>query len=131
MEKLLIDTDILINYINGDIDTSIFLDRFQENIYISIITYGEVLHGARNKNEFNQISKVLDSLSFIYLSEDMQRLGQKLFERYKLKGGIGFYDTLIASTALLENISLITNNFKHFKIIPNLEIKTLSDIKNL
>jgi tRNA(fMet)-specific endonuclease VapC len=92
----------------------------------SLITRYEILRGLKAKQATKQIQsfdifcenniiipitdKIIDKASDIY--GELKRTGQI----------IGDADILIASTALILNIPVITNNENHFKRIPNLQI---------
>ena len=53
-EILIFDTDILIDYLLGNLDVKTFFAKFPKaNRYTTVISEMEIYHGARNKQELN------------------------------------------------------------------------------
>jgi len=128
----LIDTNIIIYSIKGN---SIVHERFlkNENIpkSISVITYGELLFGAKKSNNFEKNLAVVYRIkelfpiinidkaiieTFSELKANLQKVGSKIED----------FDLLIASTALTMNFTLVTNNEKHFNRIKGLNLENWS-----
>ena len=54
----LIDTDILVDYVRGNLDAAAYLQSLDEWSY-SVVTAMELFAGAQNKREIRAIEKVL------------------------------------------------------------------------
>jgi tRNA(fMet)-specific endonuclease VapC len=128
----LIDTNIIIYSMKGN-------DKVRENFiqnenipkYISIITYAELLYGAKkSQNVERNIAKVYRIKElFPILPIDLPTIEifSELKSKYDKKGiVIDDFDLLIASTALTNNQILVTNNEKHFGKIKELKIENWS-----
>ena len=125
----LIDTDIIIFALRGDKNV---LTKFEENknlpISISMITYAELIFGAkRSQNEQKNMIKV-NHIRDIYAIEDLNEGVMEVFADVKAKmfeKGIRIedMDLLIAATAIYNELTLVTNNTKHFENIPNLKLE--------
>ena len=125
----LIDTDTIIFALRGD---SNVLAKFEENknlpISISMITYAELVFGAkRSQNEQKNMIKV-NHIRDIYPIEELNEGVMEVFADVKAKmfdKGIRIedMDLLIAATAIYNELTLVTNNTKHFENIPNLKIE--------
>ena len=125
----LIDTDTIIFALRGD---SGVLAKFEENknlpISISMITYAELVFGAkRSQNEQKNMIKV-NHIRDIYPIEELNEGVMEVFADIKAKmfdKGIRIedMDLLIAATAIYNELTLVTNNTKHFENIPNLKIE--------
>jgi predicted nucleic acid-binding protein len=117
----LIDTDIIIDGWRGLTEAADFISsiKFPK---ISILTYFELINGARSKSETKKIIQGVKSFSILEVGIEAQYLGLELFTKYKLEDGIGIYDSLIAASAIYNNLGLISRNIKHYKNIPNLSI---------
>ncbi len=125
----LIDTDTIIFALRGD---SGVLAKFEENknlpISISMITYAELVFGAkRSQNEQKNMIKV-NHIRDIYPIEELNEGVMEVFADIKAKmfdRGIRIedLDLLIAATAIYNELTLVTNNTKHFENIPNLKIE--------
>ena len=125
----LIDTDTIIFALRNDKNV---LAKFHENkdipISISMITYSELIFGAkRSQNEQKNMIKV-NHIRDIYPIEALNEGVMEVFADIKAKlidNGIRIddMDLLIAATAIYNDLTLVTNNTKHFKNIPNLKIE--------
>lgn len=92
----------------------------EPNIAISIVTAGELLFGAFNKRELNQISKDIEKINLLQINDDIGTRFLKLMKLYSLSHRLSLPDGLIAATCLELKIPLYTNNKKHFKYIDEL-----------
>ena len=125
----LIDTDIIIFALRGD---KTVLAKFEENknipISISMITYAELVSGAkRSRNEQKNMLKV-NRIREIYPVEELNIGIMEVFSDIKTKMytqaiRIEDMDLFIAATAIYNDLTLVTNNTKHFKNIPLLELE--------
>ena len=125
----LIDTDIIIFALRGD---KTVLAKFEENknipISISMITYAELVFGAkRSQNERTNMLKV-NRIREIYPVEELNIGIMELFadikaNMYSKAMRIEDLDLFIAATAIYNDLTLVTNNTKHFKNIPLLKLE--------
>ncbi|MCB1194311.1 MAG: type II toxin-antitoxin system VapC family toxin [Leptospiraceae bacterium] len=124
MEKVLIDSDILIYIGNNDRSIIELVKKLEERnqLSISIITEMEMLVGCRNKQEFQKLDKFLRRFNVVALNEYISEIAKDLVKKYYLSHGLEIPDALIASTAIHWKIPLLTKNKKDFKFIQNLEL---------
>ena len=125
----LIDTDIIIFALRGD---KTVLAKFEENknipISISMITYAELVFGAkRSQNERTNMLKV-NRIREIYPVEELNIGIMELFADIKAKMytkaiRIEDMDLFIAATAIYNDLTLVTNNTKHFKNSPLVKLE--------
>ena len=125
----LIDTDIIIFALRGD---ETVLARFEENkhipISISMITYAELIFGAkRSQNEQKNMIKV-NHIREIYPIEELNADVMEVFADIKAKLyakaiRIEDMDLFIAATAIYNDLTLVTNNTKHFENVPLLKLE--------
>lgn len=93
-----------------------------------MITYAELVFGAkRSQNEQKNMIKV-NHIRDIYPIEELNEGVMEVFADIKAKmfdKGIRIedMDLLIAATAIYNELTLVTNNTKHFESIPNLKIE--------
>lgn len=130
MKESLVDTDILSFYFKGDPKVvnsfNAYLKEF-DVINISIITYYEILSGLRYKRAEKQIDEFeefVSNNSIIHISEESAKLSSTIYADLRNKGiTIGTSDILIAGMAIENELTLISNNLKHYKDIPKLKIE--------
>jgi len=125
---VLCDTDVLIDYSDNNQDrhrrTKEILENiiFLSNVVISPITNMELLIGAKNKRELNQINKSLRRFGFLLLNNEISRISVDLIKKYNLSHGLAIPDSLIAATALVASIELFTFNTKDYRFIKGLKL---------
>lgn len=126
--KYLIDTDWIIDHLNGAETITIKLEKLASSgICTSIISVAELYEGVYGSKDYNTSLEILETFleGITVLSIDHEVC--KIFgrERNKLRkqgNMIGDFDILIASICLKHNLILLTNNKKHFEKINALTI---------
>lgn len=77
--------------------------------------------GCKNKQELTWLSNFLNRFEVFHISEHVSAQTVALFQTYRLSHGVQIPDMLIASTALVYNISLLSKNKKDFFFIEHLK----------
>ena len=128
----LIDTDIIIYSLKGN---TVVQNQFSlnENIpkAISVITYGELLFGAKNSKNVEKNLAVVYRIKELFPIIGIDKAVKETFSAVnvtiqKTGSPIDDMDLLIASTAMTLNYTLVTNNEKHFSKIKGLKIENWS-----
>jgi predicted nucleic acid-binding protein len=129
MGKFILDTDICIYWLKGDanIENSIIKHKL-ENIFITVITECELFYGAfksaRKDKNLSVIDKLKKGIQVIQTCEGVSFTYGKIKAELEAKGqSLDDADLLIACIAMTKNATLVTNNIKHFTIIPGLKIE--------
>jgi len=129
MKKYLIDSDILIYFLKGKQEVVEKLSQIPiDDLYISRINYTELIYGAYNSSKINQNLKViepfLDSFKVLEFTQISSLIFAKEKARLKKNGNIiADMDLMIASIAIENDCTLISNNIKHFNRVQNLELE--------
>ena len=120
---MLIDTDIVIWYMR-DNPKAVELLNSNEGFLISVVSYLELVQGLRNKSEFKALKTALKiwKIKILQIDEAISTKAMFYVEQYFLSHAIRLADALIASTAVLFQIPLVTGNIKHYKIFKELEL---------
>ena len=125
----LIDTDIVINSIKGNTKINQKIGAYAAiPKAISIITFGELLYGAKKSTQRDKNTSIIYRLAEIFPIVGITRSTIEAFTDIKMaldvKGErIEDFDLLIAATALSLNYTLVTNNTKHYKRIEGLQLE--------
>jgi len=116
MRPVLLDTCILIDYLNGISPAADTLKEYAENSAISVITWMEVMVGAfRMNHEQQQITRrFLARFTQLPVNEAVAELAAAI----RAQRGIKLPDAIIDATAQVDNRLLLTRNVKDFKNIP-------------
>jgi tRNA(fMet)-specific endonuclease VapC len=125
----LIDTDIIIFSLKNDEHVK---QKFRDNQNmpksISVITYGELVYGAKKSRHVEKNLAVTYRIAELFPVLDIDRSIMDVFGEMKSnlerRGNIiEDMDILIAATALSHNLVLVTNNVRHFKKIKDLKLE--------
>ena len=105
-----------------------FLTHNPDDICVSSITYGELMHGVEKSQavERNRAAMILFLSSISILSFDSyaaEEYGKVRAELERKGTPIGPMDMLIAGHARSERLILITNNTREFFRVENLEVE--------
>ncbi|WP_418640593.1 PIN domain-containing protein [Sulfurimonas sp. ST-27] len=129
MKKYLIDSDILIYFLKGKQEVVQMLSQIPiDDLYISRINYTELIYGAYNSSKINQNLKIIEPFLENFKILEFTQASSLVFAKEKVrlkKNGniIADMDLMIASIAIANDCTLISNNIKHFDRIQNLELK--------
>ena len=129
--KYLIDTDWVIDYLDGDEEVVRRVkDLLPIGIGISVVSLAELYEGvAYSRNPVASESLLgifLDDIDIVPLDEDVCRLFG--VERGRLRSAgtmIGDFDLLIGCTAKFHGLTVLTNNVRHFTRIPELGVESI------
>ena len=126
----LIDTDWIIDYLDGrKAVVKEIQEKFGVNLNVSIISLAELYEGIYGSKTFEEnereLNEFLSGVTVLELTKDIcKKFGELRNELRKRGELIGDFDLLIASTALQNNLTLLTGNTKHFKRIKGLKIES-------
>jgi len=121
---MLIDTDVLIWFMRGN-EKAFNVIENQAGFFISVVTYIELVQGMRNKHELTEFRKAIRdwNTNILYINEEVSAKAMFYIERYYLSHSLQLTDALIAATAVVNGLKILTANDKHYKKIKPLEIK--------
>ena len=123
-QTLLVDTDILIDVSRG---ISLAINRLQSeagnyNLAISSVTQMELIVGCRNKVELQNLERFLLRYTIFKINEFITDKAIELLRYYRLSHGLLIADGLIAATAIVFNIPLLSKNQKDYRFIAGLNL---------
>ena len=117
MSGVLIDTDVLIDFLRGLALAKTFIETLSNPVYISAITVAELHVGVRNGKERATLTTFLDTLEVLPLDAEIAAEGGLLRRDYGKSHGVGLNDALIAATVLKHKLQLATLNAKHYPMV--------------
>lgn len=124
----LLDTDIIIySWKNNKNVINNFKLHRNDPKAISVISYGELIHGAQKSQQKNKNLAKVHRLSELFpviniTKSIMDTYGLLIADLQKKGKSLDKFDAVIAATAITNGYCLVTNNVKHFKKIPGLKI---------
>ncbi|MBX3069180.1 MAG: type II toxin-antitoxin system VapC family toxin [Thermomicrobiales bacterium] len=138
MSEYLVDTDIIIEILRGDLHARRVLNGLSvrnDNLAVSVITVGElyegVFYGRDSQDALARLDHLLESFS------EITEVTRRLVERFGIvRGGlsrqirnqVGDLDLLIAATALEHDRILLTGNVRDFQHVPELQIANFREM---
>lgn len=122
MAQIVLDTNILIEILKNNTQTLQTVEALDGELCISAITVMELYFGARDKMELSKLKKFIDLFDLIEIDSAISHQATLLIERYAKSHHLDIPDALIASSAVVNNIPLMTYNRKDFKYIDGLKL---------
>lgn len=119
--KVIVDTDILIKAYRDDVIKIKNLKLLKNSYCISVISAMELIAGSNNLKQLASFNKVLKVYSILHINESISYKAFQLYKNYMLSNKPGLPDSLIAASALENNLLLYTDNKKHFDFIEGIK----------
>lgn len=124
----LLDTDTIIFSLKGhDVVKTNLQKHFEDPMKISVITLMELFFGAyKSEKVVSNLAKIKTLKSYFEIisttGESAEIFGMLKASLEKSGTFLDDFDLVIASCALSHNLTLVTNNTKHFKRIEGLKL---------
>jgi tRNA(fMet)-specific endonuclease VapC len=122
----LIDTDWAVDYLKGIDETVRFLQD-EEELYISALSVGELVEGIedseRRDERMESLNDFLAGVTVLSFTRETAVEFGKIRNALRKNGQlIGDIDTMIAATARVNHLTILTENTQHFSKIKELEL---------
>jgi predicted nucleic acid-binding protein len=118
MPALLVDTDVLIDYLRDEPNAVAYLEGLTEPAMVSTITVAELYAGVREGDERERLERFLLAFEVVAVDDEVAARGGLIRRDYGKSHGTGLADALIAASAELRSATLVTLNRKHFPMVP-------------
>lgn len=124
MEKILIDSDVLIDYLRGyDKRILPLFEKLQNNQIVGIISPINIVElysgkDTQNKKKLLVLKKLLSFFQIVPVRTAVAELAGSL----RLKYSLGLADSVIAATCIKEKVQLCTFNTRDFQKIKGLHL---------
>ena len=123
-KPLLIDTDVLIDFLRGYDEAMSLVAVNSERIVVSSIVVAELYAGVRGGAdgvEQGVLERLLGLFRVVPVSSGIARLGGLYKRDYGKSHGVGLADAIVAATATVEDAELMTLNVKHYPMFGDIE----------
>lgn len=124
-DRMVIDTNIFIDHLRIKDKTNSILMQIPASaaLFVSAVTYYELLMGATSKAKENDIDLLISGVSILPFSDQVAQKAAEIYHDLRKRNKmIGFQDIFIAATALANDLPIKTNNRKDFERITGLVI---------
>ncbi len=120
-KKLLIDTDIIIDFLRGFDKAVRYIKSHSEEIVLSVITVAELYAGVKGNDEHEELDDLIALFPILQITTEVARIGGLYKREYFKSHGVGLADGLIAASAEINDAVLKTLNIKHYPMIKGLK----------
>jgi len=122
VDKFLVDSDIIIWYLKGRDKEVQLLEELSEKgeLFTSVVTIAEIRAGL-TKDAKKIILELKNIFKPLNISEEIAELTGEFKQKYKLD----IADMFIAATAVINKLTLVTYNKKHFSM-PQIKLYSVS-----
>lgn len=121
---VLLDTDILVDYLRGFAPALEWLRQSSSDIYqIPGIVAMELVIGSRNNSQLQAVRELLSSYEVVWPEPKEFAHAFDLLAEHRLRGGMGIPDCLVAAMTLNRSATLYSFNIKHFRVVSGLDVR--------
>ncbi len=113
----LIDTDVAIDYLRGNVDAIAYIEGLSGNNFISAITVAELYAGVRDGAERTALESFVRAFQVVVVDSAIATQGGLFRRDFGKSHGVGLADALIAASAQAHGAILVTLNAKHFPML--------------
>lgn len=116
-DALLLDTDILVDYLRGQADAVAFIQQSNQPLRVSSVTVAELYVGVREGQERETLDRFISLLEVVNINFAIAVQAGLWRRDYGKSHGTGLIDAMIAATAQHTDSILVSLNSKHFPML--------------
>lgn len=118
---MLVDTDVLIDFLRGYNPAIAFIEKFSQHIILSPIVVAELYAGVKGPNELSVLENFVSLFRVIPITFEIAKAGGLYKRDFGKSHGVGLADAILAATAEKEKAEIKTLNVKHYPMIKGLK----------
>lgn len=118
---ILVDTDVLIDFLRGCNKAIEFINKYTSQISLSTIVIAELYAGVKGKRERIVLDNFVSLFRIIPVTAEIAKAGGLYKRDFGKSHGVGLTDAILAATADKERAELKTLNVKHYPMIRELK----------
>ena len=118
---ILVDTDVLIDFLRGSDKAIAFIDEFSPHIVLSPIVVAELYAGVKGADELSALDNFVSLFRVAPIDSEIAKAGGLYKRDFGKSHGLGLADAILAATADKENAELKTLSVKHYPMIKGLK----------
>lgn len=120
-KAILVDTDVLIDFLRGNDKAITFIDEFSPYIILSSIVVAELYAVVKGDKELSVLDAFVSLFRIVPIDVDIAKAGGIYKRDFGKSHGVGLADAILAATADKENAELKTLNLKHYPMFKDLK----------
>lgn len=118
----LIDTNVFSKIFGHDRLVRAYVESIEA--FIDVTVYIECLQGSKSNHEKRVIEKYITRFPLLPLTPSVSARSISLIRQYSNTHGLLLADSLIAATAIENDLTLVTYNTRDFEFVRNLKTET-------
>ena len=118
---ILIDTDVLIDFLRGHDEAVAFVNEYSSRIILSPIVVAELYASVKGNAELSVLENFISLFRVVPLTAEIVKIGGLYKRDFGKSHGVGLADAILAATSDAEKADLKTLNVKHYPMISLLE----------
>lgn len=118
---ILVDTDVLIDFLRGYNKAIVFIEKFSPHIILSPIVIAELYAGVKGTKELTVLDNFVSLFRVIPINSEIARAAGLYKCDFGKSHGVGLADAILAATADKEKAEFKTLNIKHYPMIRGLK----------
>lgn len=122
MAQLLIDTDVLIDYLRDPAESVTYLESLKPPLSVSAVTVAELYAGVRDGAERAVLDRFIDSFQVVAVDKEIAIRAGFIRRDFGKSYGTGLADAIIAATEEAQQAHLVTLNNRHFQMLKDVVI---------
>ena len=119
-KSILLDTDVLVDFLRGHSKALAFVNAQSDRIILSSIVVAELYAGVKGDAEQVALEDFISLFRVIPVDAKIAKTGGLYKRDYAKSRGVGLADAILAATAEAENAELKTLNTKHYPMFKGL-----------
>jgi predicted nucleic acid-binding protein len=120
MGDVLLDTDILIDFLRGNNKAEAFISARADRIILSAIVVAELYAGVKGRAEREALDALVSLFRIVPVDVEIAKSGGLYQRDYGKSHGVGLADAILAATAEAWKAELKTLNIKHYPMLEGL-----------
>jgi predicted nucleic acid-binding protein len=117
---ILLDTDILVDFLRGSNKAEAFLAAQADRIILSAIVVAELYAGVKGEAEREALDALVSLFRIVPVDVEIAKAGGLYKRDYGKSHGVGLADAILAATAEAWKADLKTLNIKHYPMLKGL-----------
>ncbi len=118
--SILLDTDILVDFLRGHSKAVAFVNTHSARIILSSIVVAELYAGVKGDDEQTVLDNFVSLFRVVPVGMEIAKAGGIYKRDYAKSHGVGLADAILVATAEAENAELKTLNAKHYPMLRDL-----------
>ncbi|MFN9630540.1 MAG: type II toxin-antitoxin system VapC family toxin, partial [Cyanobacteriota bacterium] len=111
---LVVDTDVLIDYLRDQAEAVAFLEGCAQRLALSVVSVAELYVGVREGEERPRLDAFVAAFEALPLEREAAVQAGLWRRQYGRSHGTGLADALIAASVAAAGVTLVTLNRRHF-----------------